>query len=75
MKGIKEFWKTNEQWLSFLAMVVYLNGFWMVFVDEMREGEWITGLWLVQFFTLATLYSVRSRVKGWKLPKNIKDTH
>lgn len=75
MNRVKEFLKTNIQWLSFVGIVVYLNGFWMFFIDEMRVGGWITIGFLIQFFGLAGGYAWISRVRGWRLPKNIKDTH
>jgi uncharacterized membrane protein len=75
MKKTIEFWKSNEQWILFLLLVVYLNGFWMLFFEQMQRGGVITYLFLIQFFGLAGLYSIRSNKKGWKLPKNIKDTH
>jgi hypothetical protein len=75
MKKIVEFWKVNEHWLTFLGMVIYLNGFWIVFLEEMREKDWMAGIWLVQFFGLATWYGLRGRKKGWRLPKFIRDTH
>jgi hypothetical protein len=75
MKKILEFWKSNEQWLLFLSLIVYLNGFWIFFMEEMQNKDWVVGLWLVQFFGLASMYSIRSNKMKWKLPKDIKDTH
>lgn len=75
MKKLLELWKENEQWLLFLFLIVYLNGFWMIFTEEMQDNSWLVGLWLVQFFGLTGLYSIRSNKMKWKLPKNIKDTH
>lgn len=75
MKNIINFWKNNEQIITFLSLIIYLNGFAMYFYDEMQKGGWITGLWLFQFFFLTTCFGLRSVRKGWKLPKDIKDTH
>jgi hypothetical protein len=75
MKKVLEFWRSNEQWLLFLSLIVYLNGFWMFFMEEMQNNGWVVGLWLVQFFGLTSIYSIRSNKMKWKLPKDIKNTH
>jgi hypothetical protein len=45
------------------------------FMDEMRTNGWLSILWLVLFFGGGGWYAWQSRVHGWKLPKDIKDTH
>jgi hypothetical protein len=75
MKKVVEFWKDNEQTLTFLLIIVYLNAFWIYFYEEMANEGWVTGLWLIQFFGLSTWHGLRGVKKRWKLPKHIKDTH
>ncbi len=75
MKSVVEFLRGNEQSLLFIGMIVYLMGFLIVFENEMREGGWISAFWLIQFFTLGILYAHRGTKKGWKYPKDIRDTH
>jgi len=75
MKKILGFLKENEQWLLFVLIIAYLNVFFYIFEYNMRTDWRYPTMWLVQFFGLATLFGIRMRKKGWKLPKNIKDTH
>jgi hypothetical protein len=75
MKKVVEFWKVNEQSLTFILIVLYLNCFWIYFYEEMAKNDWLTGFFTVQFFGLCTFLGLRSRKKGWKLPKNVKETH
>lgn len=75
MKKLLEFWKSYEQVLLFTLLIIYLNGFCFIFEDEMREGTWVTGLFLIQFFGLTYLLALRINKIGGKLPKDIKDTH
>ncbi len=75
MKKLIGFWKENEQWLSFLLIIAYLNTFFFLFERNMISDWKYSLVWLIQFFSLCTLYGLRMRKKGWKLPKNIKDTH
>jgi len=44
-------------------------------MDDMRVSEWLSLGWLVLFFSGAIWYSWQMRVHGWRLPKNIKETH
>lgn len=65
MKSVLEILRRFEQSLLFLLMVVYLNGFWIVFDEQMRTNGWVCLIWLVQFFGFGTLYAMRAKKKGW----------
>ncbi len=56
-----------EQGLSFIAVVVLCTVAMFVFNSPI--------LFLVTFVGGCTYLVLRGRKKGWKLPKNIKDTH
>lgn len=70
-----EFWKEHEQVLTFILVITYLCSFCFYFENEMRHNGWFTLLFLIQFFGLGTYMGIRGLKKGWRLPKNIKDTH
>ena len=75
MKNFKTWWSIWGQFWGFILMIVYLNAFWMVFTNEF-QNDWRYPLaWLIQFFGLAGWYAWQSRKHGWRLPKDIKDTH
>jgi hypothetical protein len=75
MKKLLQYWKANQQWLTFLFMIIYLNGFFIILEEQMRTIYWLPIGWLVQFFGLAGWYSYVANKKGWKLPRDIKNTH
>jgi uncharacterized membrane protein YqjE len=56
-----------EQGLSFIAVVVMCTMAIIVFNSQM--------MFLTSFVVGCTYLVLRGRKKGWKLPKNIKDTH
>jgi hypothetical protein len=56
-----------EQGLSFIAVVTICNVALFVFNSPIT--------FLITFVLGASYLVVRGRQKGWKLPKNIKDTH
>ena len=75
MKRVLEILRRYEQLLLFLVLVIYLNGFWIVFNEQMQTNAWVAVIWLVQFFGLGSLYAIRGLKKGWKYPKDIRNTH
>lgn len=75
MKRFNQWWKMWGQPIGFLFMIVYLNAFWFIFLDNFQVDERYPLAWLIQFFGLAGWYAWQSRIHGWRLPKNIKDTH
>ena len=56
-----------EQGLSFIAVVALCSVAMFVFYSP--------ALYLVTFFGGTTYLVLRGKKKGWKLPKNIKETH
>lgn len=75
MDKFKKLWKESGQAIGFVILIVVLNVYWIVLQDEMSTNAWISGLWLVLFFGGATFMGLQGRKHGWKLPKNIKETH
>lgn len=55
-----------EQLLSFLALIILL-----VIAVTFK----LPLLFIVSFVGGVTYHVIRGKVKGWKLPKQIKDTH
>jgi hypothetical protein len=56
-----------EQGLSFIAVIVLCTISMFVFNSPL--------MFLTSFFGGSTYLVIRGRKKGWRLPKNIKDTH
>lgn len=56
-----------EQGLTFIGLVVILMV--MMFIIESPI------LFLITFVIGCTYHIIRGRIKGWKLPQNIRDTH
>lgn len=75
MKKLLKFWKDNQQWLAFVLIIVYLNSFFIILEEQMRTIYWFPIIWLVQFFGLVGWYAYVSNKKGWRLPKDVKNTH
>jgi hypothetical protein len=47
----------------------------IAFTEEAKYNDWLVIIWLVIFFGGGSWYVWQSKVHGWKLPKNIRDTH
>ena len=56
-----------EQGLSFIAVIVLCTIAMFVFNSPL--------IFLTSFIGGSTYLVIRGRKKGWRLPKNIKDTH
>ena len=56
-----------EQGLSFIAVIVLCTIAMFVFNSPL--------MFLTSFIGGSTYLGIRGRKKGWRLPKNIKDTH
>lgn len=70
-----KFWKIHGQATGFLILLVILNTYWILLENEMRTNSWVSLGWLVLFFGGATFLGLQGQKHGWRLPKNIKDTH
>ena len=75
LKSFNQWWKVWGQVWGFVGLIVVLNAYFLVLDNEMRENEWLAALWLVLFFGGAGWYSWQMRKYGWRLPKDIRDTH
>lgn len=74
-KKFNIWWSIWGQLWGFIILIVLLNSFWMIFMDEMRNDARYTVTWLIMFFGGAFWYSWQSKKHGWRLPKDIRDTH
>ena len=71
-----KWWSVWGQLHGFLILVVSLNAFWMIFLEEMQqEGSIYPLIWIIMFFGGASWYSWQSKKHGWRLPKDIRNTH
>ena len=75
MKRVLEILRRYEQSLLFLLIIIYLNSFSIVFDKEMQTDGWVSAIWIIQFFVFGILYANRGLKKGWKYPKDIRNTH
>ena len=71
--------KNLAQPFGFLAIIVYLNAYWMIFADDMRIGqpyaEELAGGWLLSFAVLAGLWVFVMKKMNWSLPTEVRKTH
>lgn len=65
---MKNWFYKYEQIVCFYLIVGYVVLFSLFFDEELRSFGWMSLLWIIQFFTLNTLYALRSIKKGWTLP-------
>jgi hypothetical protein len=75
MKKFLQWWKVAGQLWGFLLLIGTLSGLMIAFTEEARYNDWLVIIWLVIFFGGGSWYVWQSKVHGWKLPKNIRDTH
>lgn len=75
IKKFNEWWKVWGQVWGFVLHVIFLNGFWMMFTEEMQNDWRYSAGWLVSFFVGALWYVWQMKKHGWRLPKDIKNTH
>lgn len=75
LNRFKEVWKEHGQVIGFVTLLIILNVYWMVLRDEMQTNTWVVLGWLGLFFGGGTFLGLQGRKYGWKLPKNIKETH
>jgi len=70
-----QWWKVVGQFWGFILHIGISSSLLIGFIDEIRKNNWLSIGWLVLFFGGAIWYSWQMRVHGWRLPKNIKETH
>lgn len=70
-----QWWKITGQFWGFVLLIGLLSIPLIGYINEMRENELLPLGWLVLFFGGASWYVWQMKVHGWKLPKNIKETH
>lgn len=75
LKRFNQWWKLWGQVWGFVGLIVVLNGYFLILSDEMQSNEWLAVIWLVLFFGGAGWYVWQMRKHGWRLPKDIRDTH
>ena len=77
MKKFLKWWKVWGQFWGFILLVTLLNV--ILLNDTVRhyakDNAWVGICWLVLFFGGAIWYAWQSRVHGWRLPENIRQTH
>lgn len=70
-----KWWSNNGQLAGFVFMIIYLNGYFICFAKKFHEDKFYPASWLIQFVMLLIWYKWQSKKHGWRLPKDIKDTH
>ena len=66
---IKKFYQEFEQVILFISLIAYMTIFSIIFDHEMRTTNWMSIIWLIQFFGFGILLGLYARKKGWKWPK------
>ena len=75
MKKFLQWWKVAGQLWGFLLLIGTLSGLMIAFAEEARHNDWLGIIWLTIFFVGGSWYAWQMKVHGWKLPKDIRDTH
>jgi hypothetical protein len=67
----------ESKWTRYRIYIWYSVSkcYFLLLGDLMNKHEWLAGVWLLCFFGFAGWYSWQMKIHGWRLPKDIKDTH
>jgi hypothetical protein len=77
MKKFLNWWKIWGQVWGFVLLVFVLS-FTLLnesVQDFVNENNWAGIVWIILFFGGSGWYAWQSRVHGWRLPKDIRETH
>ena len=75
MKKFLRWWKVAGQLWGFVLHIGLLSTLLALFQEEARYNAWYGIIWIIIFFGGAGWYVWQMKVHGWKLPKDIRDTH
>jgi hypothetical protein len=75
MKKFLQWWKVAGQLWGFVLHIGLLSTLLALFQEEARYNAWYGIIWIIIFFGGAGWYVWQMKVHGWKLPKDIRDTH
>jgi hypothetical protein len=75
MKKFLQWWKVAGQLWGFVLHIGLLSTLLPLFQEEARYNAWYGIIWIIIFFGGAGWYVWQMKVHGWKLPKDIRDTH
>jgi len=77
MKKFLKWWRVWGQIWGFVLHITLLN--FILLNDNIqsyaKDNEWVGIGWIVLFFGGAIWYAWQSKLYGWRLPKDIKETH
>jgi uncharacterized protein (DUF983 family) len=65
---IKSWFYKYEQIVRFYLIIGYILMFSLFFDNELKIFNWMSVIWIIQFFTLITLYALRCIKNGWEIP-------
>jgi hypothetical protein len=65
---MKNWFLKHEQLILFFSLVIYMVTLIFVFDYELKNTNWASIVWIIQFFGLTTLLSLRGIKKGWSWP-------
>jgi ABC-type transport system involved in cytochrome c biogenesis permease component len=65
---MKNWFLKYEQLIWFFSLVIYMVTLMFVFDYELKNTNWASIVWIIQFFGLTTLLSLRGIKKGWSWP-------
>lgn len=75
MKKFLKWWSVEGQFWGFVLQILLSATMIIGFAEEARHNDWYGLAFLVIFFGGASWYAWQMRVHGWKLPKDIRETH
>jgi len=75
LKRFNNWWKEWGQVYGFLLLIVTLNGYFLILEDKMYKNDYYVLGWLCLFVSGCSWYVWQMRKHGWRMPKDIKNTH
>jgi hypothetical protein len=75
MEKFLKWWSVAGQFWGFVLQIAILSTMIIGFAEEGRNNDWFGLVFLIIFFGGGSWYAWQMKVHGWKLPKNIRETH
>ena len=75
MKAFLKWWSVAGQFWGFVLLIAMLATMIIGLAEEGKNNDWVGVLFLIVFFGGSSWYAWQMKIHGWKLPKDIRETH